>query len=292
MDAAENLIVKEIWRYPVKSMGGEQVEEIEVSAHGLKWDRGWAVRDKKSGAIRGARYIPRLLMCTARYLPGTSAGMVPHAEIELPDGSRIRTDDPRANEMLSAAMGRDLELVCVETPGTLDRGPTAFETGALESELRMMFGLNADDALPDLDLLFDEASRATAAASYVDLFPVDVLTTSSLRHMQDLLPDSELSPRRFRPNFLIDDDGATNSLREREWIGSSLRLGSVEIAVMADCIRCTMASAQQPGLAKDMKITRTLVQSMNQRVSVYCNVAQAGIVRVGDRAIPSGADQP
>ncbi len=75
-------------------------------------------------------------------------------------------------------------------------------------------------------------------------------------------------------------------LREREWIGTSLRLGTAEIAVMADCIRCTMASAQQPGLAKDMRITRTLVSDMNQRVSVYCNVAQEGMVRVGDPAIP------
>ena len=287
MNAPEKLIVQEIWRYPVKSMGGEQLDEVEVRAQGLKWDRGWTVRDKESGAIRGARYIPRLLMCTARYLSGTSAGLVPHAEIELPDGTCITTADRSANDLLSDAIGRDLELVCVDTSGPVDQGPAIFETGDLEGELRMMFGLNADDSLPDLNLLGEEASRATAAVlTYVDLFPVDILTTSSLRYMQNLLPDSELPSRRFRPNFLIDDDGAAAMLREREWIGTSLRLGTAEIAVMADCIRCTMASAQQPGLAKDMRITRTLVSDMNQRVSVYCNVAQEGMVRVGDPAIP------
>lgn len=140
--------------------------------------------------------------------------------------------------------------------------------------------------MPDLNLLGDEASRATATAgTYVDLFPVDILTTSSLRYMKNLLPDFQLPVRRFGPNFVIDDDGAASMLREREWIGSSLRFGPVEIAVMAGCIRCTMALAEQPGLTKDMRITRTLLRDMNQRVSVYYNVARGGIVRIGDPVI-------
>lgn len=72
--------------------------------------------------------------------------------------------------------------------------------------------------------------------------------------------------------------------------------GSAEIAVMADCVRCTIASAQKPGLAKDMRITRTLVRDMNQRVSVYCNVAQgAWLVRFpvpGTQLRRIAADQP
>lgn len=67
MNAPEKLIVQEIWRYPVKSMGGEQLDEVEVRAQGLKWDRGWAVRDKKSGAIRGTIYSP--LVDVHRALP-------------------------------------------------------------------------------------------------------------------------------------------------------------------------------------------------------------------------------
>ncbi len=290
MSLTEMLTVNEIWRYPVKSMGGEQLDQIEVSRHGLKWDRGWAVRDKRSGAIRGARYIPGLLMCSARSLPGTSAGLVPHVEIRLPDGTLITTEDPRADEQLSQAMERELELVAVGTSDPVDHHPGTFETGDLEGDLRMMFGLEADDPLPDMALLEEEVARASVpAGTFVDLFPVDLLTTSSLRYMQALLPESEISARRFRPNFLIDDDGAATNLREREWIGGSVTLGPVEVAVMADCIRCTIVSARQPGLDKDMRITRALLRHMNQRVSVYCNVAQEGMVRVGDPAVPTGA---
>ena len=46
--------VIEIWRYPVKSMGGEQLDRCVVGERGLPGDRGWALRDEVAGEIRGA----------------------------------------------------------------------------------------------------------------------------------------------------------------------------------------------------------------------------------------------
>jgi uncharacterized protein len=59
--------IGELWRYPVKSMAGERLDRCPVSATGLLGDRGWAVRDDIAGAIRGARHLPPLLQCSARY---------------------------------------------------------------------------------------------------------------------------------------------------------------------------------------------------------------------------------
>jgi uncharacterized protein YcbX len=65
--------VTEIWRYPVKSMGGETIDAAAVGERGLHADRMWAVRDPALGAITSARRLPQLLRCTARY-PKDPAG--------------------------------------------------------------------------------------------------------------------------------------------------------------------------------------------------------------------------
>lgn len=59
--------VKEIWRYPVKSMAGECLNRANVGALGIHGDRGWAIRDEKAGEIRNARKLPALLHCVAVY---------------------------------------------------------------------------------------------------------------------------------------------------------------------------------------------------------------------------------
>mgnify|MGYP003444581443 CR=1 FL=1 len=43
--------VREIWRYPVKSMGGEQLTAAVVGPLGIPGDRGWGVRDQATGVL-------------------------------------------------------------------------------------------------------------------------------------------------------------------------------------------------------------------------------------------------
>ncbi|HEX3198309.1 MAG TPA: MOSC N-terminal beta barrel domain-containing protein, partial [Propionibacteriaceae bacterium] len=59
--------VTEIWRYPVKSMGGERLDNVAVDERGMVADRMWAVRDPELGSITTARRRPALLRCGARY---------------------------------------------------------------------------------------------------------------------------------------------------------------------------------------------------------------------------------
>ncbi len=294
MMTTTRLRVAEIWRYPVKSMGGEQIAAADVGPRGIPLDRGWAVRDEKAGAIRSARYIPRLLLCSARYLPGTDAGLVPHVEITLPDGATVCSDDRRVNQRLSDAIGRSLTLWSLKPVDEIEHlrfGPDALETGDAQSELRMLFGLTDDEPLPDLSrvpprMLRELSELAAPPGTYFDAFPIDILTTSSIRYLQRHIPDVDLNVRRFRPNFLLDDDGASDEVREREWVGRSLRLGAAEFDAVMECPRCTIIAAEQPGgVVRDSRITRTIVRVMRQCISVYCNVRQPGRVAVGDTLI-------
>jgi uncharacterized protein YcbX len=89
--------VVEVWRYPVKSMGGELLAEARLGPRGIVGDRGWALRDESAGEIRGAKKLPALMRCRARY----------DAE---PDGDRVRRQRaplgagrPRRDDVAAAA---------------------------------------------------------------------------------------------------------------------------------------------------------------------------------------------
>jgi uncharacterized protein YcbX len=84
-----------LWRFPVKSLGGEQIERVAVGERGLAGDRQWAIRDLGTGKMLTARREPKLLFASARL---TDTGDV---AITLPDG---HTD-------LSAWLGYAVELV-------------------------------------------------------------------------------------------------------------------------------------------------------------------------------------
>src|ERR1044072_7686146 len=103
--------VREVWRYPLKSMAGERVEAAPVGGRGLWGDRGWALRDEEAGEIRGAKISPKLMLCAARYReePGAE-GASPHADIILPGGTETATDDPKINELLSELLRRRATL--------------------------------------------------------------------------------------------------------------------------------------------------------------------------------------
>lgn len=94
--------VEELWRYPVKSMLGERLDQVEVSATGMVGDRAWSVLDAASQRTLTGRREPLLLQASARV---DGSGVV----ISLPDGTE--TNDDAA---LSNWLGRDVQLVAAQ----------------------------------------------------------------------------------------------------------------------------------------------------------------------------------
>ncbi len=83
----EAMRVLELWRYPVKSMGGERLAAADVTDLGITGDRGWGVRDGETGTVLTARREPRLLFASAAVEGGALV-------VTLPDGTRTdRTED-------------------------------------------------------------------------------------------------------------------------------------------------------------------------------------------------------
>ena len=92
--------VTEIWRFPVKSMGGETLLGAEVTDLGIVGDRGWSIYDIVTSTTLTARRTPALLFASARLV---DAELV----ITLPDGSEVGEGDHQA---LSTWLERDVEL--------------------------------------------------------------------------------------------------------------------------------------------------------------------------------------
>lgn len=89
--------VRELWRYPVKSMQGEQLTSADVGPLGIPGDRGWALFDVVTGYGLTARRAPDLLLAAAR---ATADGGV---EIVLPDGT-VTDDDGVLSDWLGRAV--------------------------------------------------------------------------------------------------------------------------------------------------------------------------------------------
>src|SRR5881409_2222896 len=175
--------VSELWRYPVKSMGGERRERYQLGPRGIVGDRGWAVRDEAAGEIRGAKKLPALLLLGARYLEEPAADHVPPAEFTFPDGVKVRTDAPEAGARLTALLGRRVTLWPLRPPE--DRAH--YRRGLpdkpdFDAELRDIFGRLPDEPLPDLSVFPQELFEYTSLpGTYFDALPVHLLTTASLR---------------------------------------------------------------------------------------------------------------
>ena len=279
--------IKEIWRYPVKSMQGETLSKTSLTARGIPLDRGWAVRDEATQTIVGAKKIGELLNCSARYLNETNAGTVPHVEITLPDGNTCRSDNGNIHQTLSAALDQEVTLWPLQPASNAEHYRTKQQPQNPEAELRAMFALEADEPLPDLskfppEVMAELMEYAAPRGTYFDAFPLNILTEASLRHLQTLVPDADLDVRRFRPNILLADNQNLSSLAETGWLGRTISLGQTEINVTMECPRCIMATRPQRKLPRDASIMRAMVAHTAQNLSVYCTIKTGGQITLGD----------
>ncbi|HEU0300418.1 MAG TPA: MOSC N-terminal beta barrel domain-containing protein [Longimicrobium sp.] len=298
--------VREIWRYPVKSMAGERLDACDVTPGGLPGDRGWALRDREAGEIRGAKYLPALMQCSAAYREPPADGRTPHVDITLPDGTRTASDAPDVDARLSALLGREVAL-CPLRPaadrahyrrghpmapviGRLSRVPALrpylgrlVRMAGLGGIAREMMSRQPDEPFPDLSGIPPEVFEFTSPpGTYFDAYPLHLLTTASLAAMARLNPAAAWDVRRFRPNFLVETNGGVQGLAEAEWGGREIRVGGLKVRCAGPTVRCGMTTHAQDGLPKDPTVLRTIVREADQNLGAYASAVNSTRVAVGD----------
>jgi uncharacterized protein YcbX len=126
--------ITRLWRYPVKSVGGEECERLELNARGVAGDRHYAIlnREGKLGSgktTRRFRQIDGLLELRAVY-----QGDVP--ELIFRDGTRMLGSDLQIHAALSNALNMPVTLAREQDVPHLDAGPVHLITTAALAWLR------------------------------------------------------------------------------------------------------------------------------------------------------------
>jgi uncharacterized protein YcbX len=269
--------VRGLWRYPVKSMLGEELEACEITDRGLRGDRAYALVDAEDGKVastKNPRKWARLFECRAELLDGSR-----NVRITLPDGTTVCADDPAAAELLSRLFGRKSAL---ETSAA---GPRVIE------ELWL-------DGSPDGRAVTDETiAMGSPPGTFFDYSVVHLVTTATLGRLGELYPEGRFDSRRFRPNLLVQAEEGDTGFVENGWVGKTVAIGDgVRLRVTDPCPRCVMTTLAQEDLPVDAGILRTAARHNRvvggegrgldgvyaASVGVYAAVLSGGIVRRGD----------
>jgi uncharacterized protein YcbX len=282
--------VATLTRFPVKSMQGEQLATAEVTASGLLGDRAYALVETHTRKVMSGKNprVGRLLLgCRAAFVEAPhAADEMPAVRITLPDGTAVTSDTGDADATLSGYLGCDVTLqhtapdvfvIDQYHPDIEDLGPEGHRDTVTESKLgaSLFADIGVDSPIP--------------AGSFLDAFPVSVLTSSTLAQLQALGPESRFDARRFRMNMVVDT--SNDGFVENEWPGRVLCIGDeVRILIALADPRCVMTTLAQDDLPADIEILRTLVQHNRVDVAgallpcagVYAMVDAAGAIRTGD----------
>jgi uncharacterized protein YcbX len=207
--------------------------------------------------------------------------------ITLPDGTSVTSDAPDVEATLSGFFGRPVRLeraapedftIDQYHPDIEDLDPEGHRDTVTESKLGSAFF--AEAGLPS----------AVPVGAFFDLFPVSVLTTSTLDRLNQLRPESRFDARRFRMNVIVRTGEA--GFVENGWIGRGLQIGDgIRLGVTLADPRCVMTTLAQDELPKDTEVLRTLTRQNRVDVAggmypcagVYAVVESAGTIREGDR---------
>ena len=270
--------VATIWRYPIKSMMGEELNASDITALGVLGDRAFALVDEETGKIVSAKNPqkwPSFFYYRAAYATTPSAANLPPISITLPDGTFVRSDDPQRDQVLSAALKRKVTLhnSAPEKP-TLEQFWPEYAGQSNEVSQEAVAG---------------DAPKGT----FFDYATLHLLTTSSLDKLNKLYPEGRFEARRFRPNIVIDT-GKLEGFIENDWVGKTLQIGaSVKLAITDPCPRCIMPTLAQGDLPRDLGVmnkgimeNRVLVPFAGKplpSIGVYARVITGGVIKHGDK---------
>jgi hypothetical protein len=250
--------VESLWRYPVKSMAGEELSEAFVGFSGVYGDRCYAFRD--AAARKGFPYLnataqQRMLLYRPRFRHPERAAAPPN----LAEASAIAPGVTPANaepgDMALDVVTPNGEVMAVDDPRLLE-----MLVEGLRGEHRLAL-VRSDRALTDCR-------------------PVSLTGLQTVRQIEEEVGVA-VDKRRFRANVYLDL--AAGGFGEDRLVGCKLRIGSkAVVSVLERDPRCKMISLDPDTGAHDPEVLRKVAQAHEAYAGVYCAVLVEGMVAKGD----------
>jgi uncharacterized protein len=265
--------VVSIWRYPVKSMMGEELNSSYVTERGLIGDRVYAIIDEQTGKVASAKNPGKwgkLFDFRAAFIDSPqTVENIPPVRITLPDGSQIFSNHDEIDGTMSKVLGREVSVMkaSLEKPSYEEYWPDI-------------------EGLAKREIVTDEAMPPQ---TFFDIAVIHLLTTSTLDRLRELYLGGRFEIRRFRPNIVVESASEEKDFIENSWVDKKVAIGEdIVLKVIGPCTRCVMITLPQGDLPKDLGILRTVAKYNQVHAGVYASVHRGGTIRRGDIVLLEG----
>ena len=244
--------VRDLWRYPVMGLQGERLQTAEIRAAGVVGDHRYVFHDSEAGRV--------IDPVTYAHRWGETLAFPSMLDLKarFAQGDSTRLDIITPNGRVLSSGDPDFQTQIRETLGV----PVKLMEFPQVAETRLRSG------------------RA-----------LHLVTTASLNSMENLYPEGDFDPRRFRPNIVVNSPPGRNGFAEESWVGETIRIGpEATLRVEKTNRRCKVTTMKQDDLPYDGKILETISQKNGNVLGVMCSVVKGGIIAVGDELEPSPAE--
>jgi len=249
--------VESLWRYPVKSMRGEELDEAFAGFSGIYGDRLFAF--KSSASPKGfpyftAREQTKLLQYRPRFrYPDKAARPVNLSEAESMGANPVSADPSEL-------------MIDVETPDG--------RTLAIDDPVLMELVRTDIDQKHQLTLMRSERAMT-------DCRPFSMFSLQSARQLAEET-GTPMDKRRFRANVYVDLTSA-QGFAENDYVGRSLRIGpKVVVTILERDPRCMMITLDPDTGEKTPAILKKVAQAHEGMAGVYGAVMVEGMLHKGD----------
>ena len=252
-------IVESLWRYPVKSMSGQQMGKVFMGFSGIYGDRCCAF--KSSAAPRGTPYLTastqeRMLCFHPQFLHPERAAAPPNLAEAMSIAPGITPANGDENDLALDVVTPSGAVLAIDDPAL------AALLGEGISEKHHLRLVRSDRALTDCR-------------------PVSLISLQTIRQIESEA-GVPLDKRRFRSNVYASLESG-RGFEEEKFVGRTFRIGAqAKVAVLERDPRCKMISLDPDTGEHNPEVFRTVARAHDANAGVYCAVLVEGVVSEGD----------